>query len=43
MPLEIRLSFKTEGIRARSIIALGRQDVLTAGLKSEHRLEIYRF
>ncbi|MEN8447508.1 MAG: alanine/ornithine racemase family PLP-dependent enzyme [Cyanobacteria bacterium J06555_13] len=32
--------FQDRGIRARSIIALGRQDVLTAGLKSEHRLEI---
>ncbi len=32
--------FKDRGIRARSIIALGRQDVLTAGLKSERRLEI---
>ncbi len=32
--------FKDRGIRQRSIIALGRQDVLTAGLKSERRLKI---
>ncbi|PZO12430.1 MAG: alanine racemase [Leptolyngbya foveolarum] len=32
--------FKDRGIRQRSIVALGRQDVLTAGLKSERRLEI---
>ncbi len=32
--------FKDRGIRQRSIVALGRQDVLTAGLKSERSLEI---
>jgi predicted amino acid racemase len=32
--------FKDRGIRSRSIIALGRQDVLTAGLKSKRQLEI---
>ncbi|MGB3300790.1 MAG: alanine/ornithine racemase family PLP-dependent enzyme [Phormidesmis sp.] len=32
--------FKDRGIRERAIVALGRQDVLTAGLKSERRLEI---
>ncbi len=32
--------FKDRGIRSRSIIALGRQDVSTSGLKSERRLEI---
>ncbi len=40
MPLEDTPKFQDRGIRARSIIALGRQDVLTAGLKSEHSLEI---
>ncbi|MGB3572738.1 MAG: alanine/ornithine racemase family PLP-dependent enzyme [Phormidesmis sp.] len=32
--------FKDRGIRQRSIVALGRQDVLTTGLKSERRLDI---
>ncbi len=32
--------FRDRGIRQRSIIALGRQDVLTAGLKSTHPLKI---
>ncbi len=32
--------FEDRGIRSRSIVALGRQDVLTAGLKSERNLEI---
>ena len=32
--------FKDRGIRGRSIVALGRQDVLTAGLKSQRTLEI---
>ena len=31
---------KDRGIRQRSIVALGRQDVLTTGLKTERRLEI---
>ncbi|MGC1306260.1 MAG: alanine/ornithine racemase family PLP-dependent enzyme [Phormidesmis sp.] len=32
--------FKDRGIRQRAIIALGRQDVLATGLKSERRLKI---
>ena len=32
--------FEDRGIRTRSLIALGRQDVLTAGLKSNYSLEI---
>ncbi len=33
-------SFADRGIRRRAIIALGRQDVLVSGLKSNHKLEI---
>lgn len=32
--------FQDRGVRQRAIIALGRQDVLTSGLKSDDRLEI---
>lgn len=33
-------SFQDRGIRRRLIVALGRQDVLVSGLKSNHKLEI---
>ncbi|HBE19418.1 MAG TPA: alanine racemase [Cyanobacteria bacterium UBA11149] len=33
-------SFQDRGIRRRVILALGRQDVLVSGLKSNHKLEI---